>query len=356
MHEDITAASGWTIGLDVGDKHTVGCVLGASGEVLETFRIATTPGAVRRTMEGFGRCRVALEVGTHSPWMSRLIEEAGHDLIIANPRRVRLIAENDSKTDDVDAELLARLARVDPELLKPIVHRGAQAQRDRILILARDGLVRSRTQFINQVRGFAKSLGHRMPRSSSEAFSKRVRERYPEELFPGQSTMLELIERLTSEIAAMDREIERLCQEQYPETGVMRQVTGVGALTSLTFVLTIEDPSRFEKSRAVGAYVGLRPRMRQSGEQQPQLRITKAGDALLRRYLVGAAQYILGPFGPDTELRRFGLKLAERGGKAAKKRAVVAVARKLAVLLHRLWVTGEAYAPLGYGQVDCEAA
>lgn len=355
MNEDITAR-GMTIGLDVGDKQTVGCVLSASGEALETFRMATTPGAVRRTMAGFERSRVALEVGTHSPWLSRLIEEAGHELIIANPRRVRLIAENDSKTDDVDAELLARLARVDPDLLKPIVHRGAQAQHDRILILARDGLVRSRTQFINQVRGFAKSLGHRMPRSSSEAFPRRVRERFPEDLFPGQSVMLEMVERLTAEIARMDREVERLCEERYPETGVMRQVTGVGALTSLTFVLTVEDPSRFKKSRAVGAYVGLRPRTRQSGEQKPQLRITKAGDALLRRYLVGAAQYILGPFGPDTELRRFGLKLAERGGKAAKKRAVVAVARKLAVLLHRPWLTGEVYEPLGYGESHREAA
>lgn len=356
MRKCTKGLSGLTVGLDVGDKQTVGCVLSGDGAVLETFRMATTPRAVRRTLEGFEPSRVVLEVGTHSPWMSRVVESSGHELIIANPRRVRLIAENDSKTDEVDAELLARLARVDPELLKPIVHRGESAQRDRILLLARDGLVRSRTQLINAVRGFAKSLGHRMPSSSTEAFSRRVREHFSEEVFPGQSAMLEVIDRLTEEIAAMDREAERLCTERYPETGVMRQVKGVGALTSLAFVLTVEDPSRFSKSRSVGAYVGLRPRTRQSGEQQPQLRITKAGDALLRRYLVTAAQYILGPFGPDTELRRFGLRLAERGGKAAKKRAVVAVARKLAVLLHRLWVTGEEYEPVGYGQPDQKAA
>jgi len=356
MVKGITTGSGLTIGLDLGDKHTVGCVLSRGGEVLETFRMATTVAAVRRTMEGFEASRVVLEVGTHSPWMSRVIEQAGHELIIANPRRVRLIAENDSKTDEVDAELLARLARVDPELLKPIVHRGERAQRDRVLLLARDGMVRSRTQLINQVRGFAKSLGHRMPSSSTEAFPRRVRECFGEDVFPGQSAMLGLIDRLSEEIAAMDREAERLCEERYPETGSMRQVKGVGALTSLAFVLTVEDPGRFAKSRSVGAYVGLRPRSRQSGEQRPQLRITKAGDALLRRYLVTAAQYILGPFGPDTELRRFGLRLAERGGKAAKKRAVVAVARKLAVLLHRLWLTGEAYEPLGYGQLERKAA
>ena len=356
MGDDITRAGGVTIGLDLGDKQTVGCVLSGSGDVVESFRMATTPVAVRRTLGRFERSRVVLEVGTHSPWMSRLVEEAGHELIVANPRRVRLIAENDSKTDDVDAELLARLARVDPDLLKPIVHRGEPAQRDRVLLLARDGLVRSRTQLINQVRGFAKSLGYRMPASSSRAFPRRVRERWPEELFPGQFAMLEIIDRLNAEIGELDREAERLCKERYPETAALRQVTGVGALTSLAFVLTIEDPSRFAKSRAVGAYLGLRPRARQSGDHNPQLRITKAGDALLRRYLVSSAQYILGPFGADTELRRFGLKLAERGGRAAKKRAVVAVARKLAVLLHRLWITGEEYEPLGYGRSIEEAA
>lgn len=350
------AVGGLTIGLDLGDRHTVGCVLSAEGEVVETFQMATTPASVRRTMSGFAASRVILEVGTHSPWMSRVVAEAGHELIVANPRRVRLIAENDSKTDAVDAELLARLGRVDPALLKPIVHRGEQAQRDRALLVVRDGLVRCRTQLINQVRGLAKSLGQRMPSSSTEAFTRRVREQVGEDVFPGQRALLEMIDRTSAEIAVLDREAERLCKERYPETGVMRQINGVGALTSLAFVLTVEDPSRFAKSRSVGAYVGLRPRSRQSGEQNPQLRITKAGDALLRRYLVSAAQYVLGPFGPDTDLRRFGLKLAERGGRAAKKRAVVAVARKLAVLLHRLWVTGEAYDPLGYGQSARKAA
>ena len=356
MDKNITTTSGLTIGLDLGDKRTVGCVLSPSGEVVETFTVATTMSAMGRTMNGFESSRVVLEVGTHSPWISRLVERSGHEVIIANPRRVRLIAENDSKTDAVDAELLARLGRVDPQLLKPIVHRGEKAQHDRILLLARDGLVRSRTQLVNQVRGFAKSLGHRMPAASTAAFPRRVREQFSEELFPGQSVMLEMIDRLTQEIRRMDKEAEKLCKDHYPETAVLRQVKGVGALTALGFVLTLEDPSRFAKSRTVGAYLGLRPRLRQSGEQQPQLRITKAGDALLRRYLVGAAQYILGPFGPDTDLRRFGLKLAERGGSAAKKRAVVAVARKLSVLLHRLWVTGEEYQSIGYAQSTQEAA
>src|ERR1035437_9476712 len=135
-------------------------------------------------------------------------------------------------------------------------------------------------------------------------------------------------------------------QTRYPQTALLTQVSGVWTLTAMAFVLTIEDPQRFARSRDVGCYLGLRPKQQDSGERSPQLRITKAGDSYLRKMLVSCAHYIIGPFGPDTDLRRWGLKLCERGGKNAKKRAVVAVARKLAVLLHRLWVTGEVYEPL----------
>jgi transposase len=356
MGKDITKSGGLTIGLDLGDKYSEGCVVDSFGEVLETFRVRTTQPALARKLSSFERSRVVLEVGTHSPWVSRLVTSVGHETIVANPRRVRLIAQNDSKSDGFDAELLARLGRLDPSLLSPIVHRGEEAQRDLVLLRARDGLVRSRTQLVNQVRGFAKSLGTRFRRSSTEAFPRRVRAVAPMDLFPGLETMLEMIDRLTAEIRGMDREVERLCRERYPETQLLRQVKGVGPITALCFVLTLEDPSRFPKSRSVGAYLGLRPRQRDSGEQRPQLRITKAGDELLRRLLVSAGHYILGPFGPDTELRRVGLRLAERGGKAAKKRAVVAVARRLAVLLHRLWVTAEEYQPLGYDETLAKAA
>jgi len=127
---------------------------------------------------------------------------------------------------------------------------------------------------------------------------------------------------------------------------LLKQVKGVGTQIALTYLLTIEDPHRFAKSRDVGCFLGLRPGRRDSGESQPQMHISKEGDPYLRTMLVQGAHYILGPFGADSDLRRWGLKLAARGGKNAKKRAVVAVARKLAVLLHRLWVTGEVYEPL----------
>jgi transposase len=346
MGKRITSDDGLTIGLDLGDRFTEGRVLDRLGEVVEAFRVRTTEPALSARLASYAPSRVVLEVGSHSPWVSRAVSRLGHEAVVANPRRVRLIAENDAKSDGVDAELLARLGRVDPSLLKPIVHRGLPAQRDRILIQTRDGFVRARTQLVNQVRGFAKALGTRLPSSSTEAFPKRVRAATPMDLFPGLGRLLETIEQLTATIRQMDQEVERLCREQYPETEPLRQVPGVGAITALYYVLTIEDPSRFAKSRSVGAYVGLRPKQRDSGEQRPQLRITKAGDRLLRSLLVRCAHYILGPFGPDTDLRRWGLRMAERGGSVSKKRAIVAVARRLAVLLHRLWVTGEVYEPL----------
>lgn len=359
MAKDITRAvdtKGITVGLDVSDRFTEAYAIDADGEWIESWRMPTKPVALREGLSRYPRARVVLEVGCHSPWISRQLKEGGYEVIVANPRRVRLIAESDKKSDRFDAEQLARLGRMDPALLSPIVHRGERAQRDRVLLLARDGLVRSRTLLINQVRGFAKSLGSRLPSSSSEAFPKRVREFVGEDLFPGLDAMLRMIEQLTREIRSLDQQVERMCKERYPETGVLRQIPGVGPLTALAFVLTLEDPHRFAKSRDVGAYLGLRPRQRDSGGQRPQLRITKAGDALVRRLLVTAAHYVLGPFGPDTDLRRFGLRVAERGGKAAKKRAAVAVARKLAVLLHRLWITGEDYQAVGYGRKENEQA
>jgi len=352
----IAGKTGITIGLDVSDRFTEAYAIDANGEFVASWRIPTKAAAFREQLSRYPGARVVLEVGCHSPWISRQLRGDGFEVVVANPRRVRLIAESDSKCDRLDAEHLARLGRIDPGLLAPIVHRSEQAQRDRMLLLAREGLVRSRTVLINQARGFAKSLGTRLPSSSSEAFAKRVRDGVGENLFPGLAAILRTVEQLTREIHSIDRQIERLCEDRYPMTEQLRQPSGVGALTALAYVLTLEDPHRFAKSRDVGAFLGLRPRQRDSGDRHPQLRITKAGDQLMRRLLVGAAHYILGPFGPDTDLRRFGLRLAERGGKAAKKRASVAVARKLAVLLHRLWVTGEMYQAIGYGFTEGEQA
>jgi transposase len=291
--------------------------------------------------------KIAIEVGTHSTWISRLLEKCGHEVLVANPRKTRLIYGDKRKTDKLDAQKLARLARVDPELLYPIKHRGEESQAHLALIHSRDVLVRSRTQLINHVRGTVKSFGARLPKCSAESFNKKVAGQLPCELAEVLEDVVATIASLTERIRDYDRRIERLCKERYPqETGLLRQVPGLGALTSLTYVLTLEDPRRFAESRAVGAYLGLVPGKDQSGEQDPGKRISGEGDEMLRRLLVGSAHYILGPFAPDSDLRRHGEKIASRGGKNARKRAVVAVARKLAVLLHHLWVSGEVYEPL----------
>jgi transposase len=290
--------------------------------------------------------RVAIEAGTHSPWASRLLEGCGHEVLVANARKLRLIYSNKRKTDEVDAENLARLARVDPKLLYPLRHRGEESQAHIALIRSRDALVSSRTQLVNHVRGAVKSFGARLPKCPARSFHKRAQEHIPEALLAALAPVLEQIGSLTERIRDYDRRLEAIAKEHYPETELLRQVEGIGPLTALTFVLTLEDPYRFEKSRCVGAYLGLVPARNQSGDRDPQKRISKEGDEMLRKLLVSCAHYILGPFGSDSDLRRHGEKIASRGAKNSKKRAVVAVARKLAVLLHSLWISGELYEPL----------
>jgi transposase len=265
---------------------------------------------------------------------------------VANPRQIPLIYKNPQKTDRTDAEGLARLARVDPELLKPIRHRSAEEQESMAVLRSRNALVETRSKLINHTRGIVKPLGGKIRSCSAEAFHKVAPEFVPSGLKDALAPVLEIIERVTQQIRELDKRIDDLCATKYPETRLLRQVTGVGPVTSLAFMLVLHDPKRFKSSRAVGAYLGLTPRKDESGKQKPQLRITKTGDDFVRRLLVNSAQYILGPFGPETDLRLFGLALSHPRNKKSKKRAVVAVARKLAVLLHRLWITGEVYEPL----------
>jgi transposase len=338
-----------TVGIDLGDKYSFLCLLDTeSGEVIEEGRLRTTPEALRRRFSSEQQpLRIAIEAGTHSPWVSRVLEqECGHEVLVANPRKTRLIYSNKRKTDEIDAQNLARLARLDPKLLYPLKHRAEHSQAHLAIIRSREALVGCRTQLVNHVRGAVKSFGHRLPKCPARSFHKKASEHIPETIRPALGPILEQIGSLTERIREYDRQLETICQEHYPETELLRQVEGVGALTALTFVLTLEDPYRFEKSRTVGAYLGLVPARDQSGDRDPQKHISKEGDEMLRKLLVGSAHYILGPFGSDSDLRRHGEKIASRGGKNAKKRAAVAVARKLSVLLHRLWVTAEIYDPL----------
>ena len=335
-----------TIGFDLGDRSSWYCVLDEAGRVLLEQKVSTTPKAMREVFGGMPRSRIALETGMHSPWVSRLLSGLGHEVIVAHARNVRLIGESRKKDDRLDAQTLARLARIDPQLLSPVKHRSAKAQADLTVIRARAGLVRARTALVNTARGLAKSYGERLRGCNVRNMNPEKAEALSPELQRALGPLLAASAALSEQIAEYNERIEQLAKETYPQTALLKQVKGVGTLIALTFLLTLEDAHRFQKSRDVGCYLGLQPGRRNSGQSEPQMHISKEGDPYLRTLLVQGAQHILGPFGIDCDLRRWGLKLAERGGRSGKKRAIIAVARKLAVLLHHLWVSGEVYEPL----------
>ena len=335
-----------TVGIDLGDRSSRYCILDEQGEAVVEGSMPTTRKGLAQVLGSKPRSRVALEVGTHSPWVSRYLADLGHEVIVANARRVRLITDSTRKDDRLDSKTLARLVRIDPELLSPIRHRSEQAQADLMVIRARAVLVEARTMLVNAARGLTKSYGERLGSCGTGQVREELADSLSEPLQNALKPLLAEVESVSEHIREYDEQIENIAKSRYPEIELLKQVHGVGTLTALSYVLTVEDPYRFRRSRDAGAYFGLRPRRRESGDSRPQLRITKEGDAYVRKLLVQCAHHILGPFGRDSDLQRWGLELAARGGKNAKKRALVAVARKLAVLLHKLWVSGEVYEPL----------
>jgi len=343
------------IGIDIGDKKSNYCILDKNTSIAAAGKLATTVTEFELYFKAIPRSRIAIEVGTHSPWIGALLEKLGHVVIVANPRKIGG-GKNRRKNDKLDAEYLARKVKMDPRDLHPIQHRSEKARHALIVLRARQSVVEVRTKLICAVRGMIKSDGKRLSRCSSESFHKIERTEISEALRGTLEPLFKQIESLTKQIKEYDKEVERMCKEAYPETELLRQVNGVGVIVSLAFILIIDNPWRFAKSRDVGAYLGLIPKQFDSGDSRPQLRITKTGDRMMRALLVQSAQYILGRYGKDSDLRRHGLKIAARGGKNAKKRAITAVARKLAVLLHNLWVTAEVYEPLRNSTVKEEKA
>jgi transposase len=336
-----------TVGMDLGDRWSHYCILGLQGETLSEGQVPTTQADVAEFFQALPPARVVMEVGTHSPWVQEVIAGEGHEVLVANPRLMEGSKRRKRKNDRIDANKLARLGRVDPQSLHPIRHRSREVRQDLVVLRAREALVAARTELINATRGLVKSTGTRLPQCSSPSFGQKVKDAIPEKVREALLPLVQLADALSDCIQSYDQKIEEL-GEKYGQTKLLRQVKGVGPITALAYVLTLENPEHFAKSRDVGPYLGLVPKQEDSGDSQPQLGISKTGDRMVRKLLVGSAHYILGPFGPDTDLRRYGLRLCERGGKNAKKRAAVAIARKLAVLLHRLWVSGEVYEPLGY--------
>jgi transposase len=331
-----------TIGIDLGDKMSRYLILNQEGLEVEEGSFRNHADSIAKHFGKRGRARVAMEVGTQSAWIAREFSKLGHEVIVANARELKWITSSDVKNDRNDARKLARLARADRNLLAPVEHRTVEQQAELAVIRARDALVRSRSLLVNAARSMAKGFGLRLPASITHTFGARALAGLAEHLREALSGLLEQIDALGVKIRDYDRRIAEGAAK-HPEMQRLASVPGVGTLTAATFVLTLGRRERFAHSRDVGSFLGLRPRQRQSGERDPQLGISKSGDKYLRKLLVQCAHHILGHWGKDSALRQWGLTKGD--GSSSKKRAVIAVARKLAVLLHRLWTTGENFKP-----------
>jgi transposase len=332
-----------TIGIDVGDRRSHACVVDGSREIVEEFSFETYSMARCRHLLR-EPCQVILEVGPHSRWMQKCLSALGHTVRVVDARKIHLISRSMHKTDRRDARTLAQLGAGVPEVLGEIRHRTDQAQADLTVLHTRDHLVRMRTATILRVRGVLKSSGIQVPNKDTRAFHRHVVHLLPAALRDGLMPLIDELESLHDRIRALDKKIAAIAT-RYPMVPRLTAITGVGTLTGLAYVLCLDDPRRFKKSRDVGPYIGLTPAKHASGQKDPQLSITRSGNSFLRRLLVQSGHYVLGPFGPPCLLRSHGQRIVERGGKYARKRAVVAVARKLAVLMHRLWLNETPYDP-----------
>lgn len=333
------------IGIDLGDKNNSVCVLDKNGKIINECNFENKPESFREFLKPFKDSSVAIEASTHSLWVNKLLVGMGIKVYIANPRKTALISQNNMKTDKVDARLLARLVRSDPELLYPVTARDMSTQKDLTLIKSRHSLVKARGDLIRHLRGIIKPFGIRFPDNvTPDNIHEEAKNILDKDFFPGSKAILGAIKVLTIKIKELDKQVESTIKKKYPEAKNLQTINGVGPITSLTFVLLMGNPKRFKKSRDVGAYLGLVPRRDQSGDIDKSLHITKAGDNLMRTLLVNCSHYILGRFGKDNQLRRHGLKIMGDGGnKIRKKKAVIAVSRKLVVLMHSMLVSGEEF-------------
>ncbi len=327
-----------TIGIDLGDRHSRVCVLDHETGEIEEFSISMCPNAFRERMARVRRARVVIECGTQSLWVGHTLMDLGFDLIVANPRNLALIAKSHLKTDRVDARMLAELGGSSLRLLQPVTLRSMATQRDLALMRVRDALVKDRTEQVNRLRMILKPFGIRIKTGTGRGMIEDVRCKSPDELVEVTAPLIRTIEHLNQEIRGLDRKIATLIEERYPQARLLMTVDGIGPITALSTVLTIDDPKRFKGSRSAGAYAGLAPGKFESGRIRRDMGITKTGSLLWRCHLINSAQYILSSRGKDCDLRRIGLEIASRGGPKGKRRAVVAVARRLAVMMHRMLI------------------
>jgi transposase len=333
------------IGIDIGDKKNFVCILNNKGEILFRKEILNNKEQMEEYFESIEKASIVFEVGSHSPWISRLLVAIGHDVFICNPRRLATVSQNLKKSDEEDCLILAQLLLTGKHLLKQVRHANEDKMRDFLLIKSRRALIKCRTILINTARGIVKSFGERIsPNLSADAFHKYAGDTLKKETLEKIKDLIEVIGKTTEQILKYEKNIDAIIKKKYPTAQLLQSINGVGPLTSLAFVLTIDDPKKFAKSRSVGAFLGLVPRRDQSGNNDKQLPITKAGSKLLRSLLINCANYILSSKGEDNQIKRFGLKIKGDGtSKSRNNKAKVAVARKLSVIMHQLWVSNKPF-------------
>ena len=338
----MTSVSRLTIGLDLGDTTSDVCVLDPHQREVERRPLATTRESLTALFDRYPGSTVVFEVGSQSRWVQQLARERGASKVIAaNPRQLKLISQSRSKGDRKDAYLLCRAGQGLPELLHPVEHRSEPVHIDLLTMRVHDHLVAQRTEIVNMIRSMVKTTGSKLPKCDAQGFHVKARPQIPESLREVCEPLFSVLEKLHEELRRLARQRKAL-MNKYPIAKLLSTIPSVGEITVLTFVLTVEDPRRIHDTRNIGAYFGIVPRRKESGDSSPQLGITKAGDTRMRRLLVLCAQHLLAR-GKDCMLKRWGLALCQRGGRNAKKRAVVAVARKLAVHMLAIWKSGEAY-------------
>lgn len=336
------------IGVDLGDKSSAFCRLNADGALVEASTFAMSPEGLRETFSKFERSRVALEAGTQAAWVHDELLHLGHEVVVYDAADFARREGGKRKSDRKDAEALARALHMNDERIKRVQMRSPRGRQALAMVRARDVQVRMRARGINALRGLLKQFGIRLPTHSSESFAGKVRDRQaslPAELWMFIAPLLGTLDALNESIKTFDREVETLARKEFPQAQRLIQISGVGALTALTFVLVIGDVKRFKRCRDVGAYLGLVPKLRESGSSQPQLGIEKTGDGLARRILVQAAHHKLSRQTVEDDLRTWGLELCKRNAKRGKKVAAVAVARKLAVAMFAMLAHDEDYDP-----------
>ena len=330
-----------TIGADVSDRTTKICVMtkadGGERRIVVETTCATTKAGFEEAFSKFDRSwPVVFETGTHCRWMDRLFRRMGFKTIVGNPGKIPSITKSNTKNDRNDARELARLAIADPAMLHPVFLRDEVYQQMLRFHHARNVLISQRTQTINQIRGFAKSMGYRIECSSTGRFHEQRKAGWPNELEECTWPLMGVLKAINLKIKAYDKLIARLAErpEFKPMIERVRVVYGVGTIGSTVFVAAIGGrPDRFDRVRDIGPYFGMIPKQDQSGDDDKQLHITHAGPEIVRTALVECAGVVMMEKSKDTDLKLKGLRIAMRGGKIARKKAKVAVARGLAVAM-----------------------